>query len=412
MERSGDDPAQAASIDAKLLVTLQRLLAMPAMALKPALDQSGQILSETLGADKVDVMLYDESIDSLVALGTSQTELARQQRQMGMDRLPLANGGRTVEVFQSGVTYHTGRADLDPQVLRGFREGLGIRSLLVVPMVVEGARRGVLSVSSQRPEVFAAADRLFLEAVAHWIGLVVQRTELLERSAQAAASQVKQRTAEELITTLAHDLGNYLAPLSGRLELALRRAEREGRERDQRDLGAARETLAQLERLINNLLDVGRLTHNRLELAPELTDLALLAAETAALFGSEQQPIALRAAEEVCVMIDRERMRQVLGNLCSNALKHCPPGTPIAIEAAARPDGEWALLTVRDAGPGIAPELLPTLFNRFVLGANSSGLGLGLSIAHGIVAAHGGSLTVESALGQGSAFHILLPLAA
>lgn len=98
--------------------------------------------------------------------------------------------------------------------------------------------------------------------------------------------------------------------------------------------------------------------------------------------------------------------------MIGNALQHTPEGAPVAvqIEQETREDGDWAVLSVRDEGPGIAPNLLPTLFDRFARGAGSQGLGLGLYLARGIAKAHGGALTVESRLGAGTTFRLSIPL--
>ena len=79
------------------------------------------------------------------------------------------------------------------------------------------------------------------------------------------------------------------------------------------------------------------------------------------------------------------------------------------VDGEEREDGAWALLTVRDSGPGIAPELLPKLFTRFARGEGSQGLGLGLYLARGIAEAHGGTLTVDSTPGKGTRFVLALP---
>ena len=91
--------------------------------LRPALDEASTIIAETFDADKVDVFVYQAHRDSLVALGTSQTPLGRRQRALGLDVLPLANGGRAAWAFREGVPYATGRADEDPEELRGLVRG-------------------------------------------------------------------------------------------------------------------------------------------------------------------------------------------------------------------------------------------------------------------------------------------------
>src|SRR5215210_251642 len=97
--------------DARLLLTLERLLAIRATELPSALNQAALLVAETLGADKVDAFLYDPGIDTLVAMGVSDTPLGQRQRALGLNRLPVSNGGRAVQVFQSQKPHRTGHAE-------------------------------------------------------------------------------------------------------------------------------------------------------------------------------------------------------------------------------------------------------------------------------------------------------------
>ncbi len=97
--------------DDRLVDTLQQLLTVQAPELRPALDQASSLVSTVLRADKVDVFLYDAASESLVAMGTSNTPLGRRQSQRGLNRQPLANGGPSARVFQTGEPYRTGQAD-------------------------------------------------------------------------------------------------------------------------------------------------------------------------------------------------------------------------------------------------------------------------------------------------------------
>src|SRR4051812_25686385 len=108
----------------RFLSTLEQLLAIRSIDLDEALDEAADLVAGTLGADKVDAFLYEPASESLLAGGTSRTPMGRKQHAIGMDRLPLANGGRTVEVFKTGVSRLTGRADQDTGELRGLTEGL------------------------------------------------------------------------------------------------------------------------------------------------------------------------------------------------------------------------------------------------------------------------------------------------
>ena len=135
-----------------------------------------------------------------------------------------------------------------------------------------------------------------------------------------------------------------------------------------------------------------------------------------------QTPIEAHGNSHVIVQADPTRLRQVIENLLENALQHTRPGIPISVsvdigsdvetdsESAIAP--EWAMLVIQDHGPGIPPSVLPHLFERYVKGQRSLGIGLGLYVSNRIVEAHGGTLTAESVPGQGARFTIWLPLLA
>jgi DNA-binding CsgD family transcriptional regulator len=154
-----------------------------------------------LGADKVDVFLYAPAEQALVAEGTSDTPMGRQEHALGLDRLPLAKGGRTVRVFESGESYRAEHADQDPVELPDVVSKIGVRSTLAVPLEVVGARRGVLLASSATPAAFSQGDLKFLEAVAHWLGLTVARLAQAEMLATQAAEDGLQRGADEVRLT-------------------------------------------------------------------------------------------------------------------------------------------------------------------------------------------------------------------
>jgi two-component system, OmpR family, sensor kinase len=194
-------PAPLASSE-RQLVALERLLQIEATELRPALDQCSLITAEVLGADKSDVFLYEAETDSLVAMGTSDTRMGREQRQAGLDRQPIANHAPVVEVYQTGTPYHTGQADQDAAQPRGCIERLGIRSELDVVLDVAGERRGILHAASSEPAHFAEADVPFLGAVARWIGMVMYRMELFERARAATYQEGRQAGALEMISLL------------------------------------------------------------------------------------------------------------------------------------------------------------------------------------------------------------------
>lgn len=166
-----------------------------------------------------------------------------------------------------------------------------------------------------------------------------------------------------------------------------------------------------LDRLVEDLrtlvlTDAGNLTLNK-----EPTDLGALVRDAVESFRSQAEAAGVSLTIDVSgniptVDVDPARIRQVISNLLSNAIRHTPAGGSVKVAVAAA--GEQVTLTITDSGEGIPPELLPHVFERFVKGPDSQGSGLGLAIAHEIVAAHGGNLELESALGSGTVARVAL----
>jgi two-component system, OmpR family, sensor kinase len=396
--------------ESRRLRTLEYLLELPASDLRTALSHASDAVASGFDADKVDAFLYDPSKETLVAIGTSNQPLSAKQRRVGLDILPLANGGRVVHVFVTGKTFITGELDRDPEELKGVREVLKIRSKLGVPLEVGGQKRGVLMLASQKANFFTADDVRFAESVAKWVAAVAHRAELVEQIAKNAAEQGRRAVAEELITTLAHDLRNYLNPVALRLNLIRRRAEREKRDTDIRDVDQALRSVQRLTAQISDILDVARIDQGVFAINPQTVDLVALVEEITAALATPAQRIEIDAAEEVLVTADPARIRQCFENVLSNAIKYSPAGRAVTVVLAREThnDGDWARVTITDEGPGIPAELREHLFERFVSDKSKGGLGLGLFLAKQIAQLHGGDLTAESPPGRGASFTLTL----
>lgn len=396
--------------EGRLLHTLQELLKLPTLGLSDALTTASQCIAEALECDKVDAFLLDEAKQTLRAVGTSQTPMGERQHALGLDALALVNGGRIAEVFKTGRSRLDGQVDRDPEELRGYVNGLGVRSSLAVPFDVDGVRRGVLSAVSGASEFFQLGDLMFLEAVASWVGIITQQAERVEQARRAEAERARRAGADEIITVLAHDLRNHLHPLLGRLQLLRLHAEA-GREVEVRELETSVRSVQRLSRLTNDLLDLKRLDEGLFNLNLVAVDLTVIARETAAGLATAAVPIQVSGADSLVVIADADRVRQALENLLSNAVKYSPSGKFVRVSVKAENESRaLAVLEVIDEGPGISPELLPRLFERYTSSPDSPGLGLGLYLAHRIARAHGGDLTVQSAPGAGACFRLELPV--
>src|SRR5690348_8260839 len=156
------------STQTRLLHTLEQLLAIDATEVGLALDEATDLLVPALRSEKIDVFLYLPESDSLVARGTSHTPMGDRQHALGLDHLPVSNGGRTVGVYTSGKPYFSNAVADDKGVLKGIRESLEVRSMIVAPLLVNGEKRGVLAACSALPGHYTEGDLNFLSAVSNW----------------------------------------------------------------------------------------------------------------------------------------------------------------------------------------------------------------------------------------------------
>jgi PAS domain S-box-containing protein len=223
------------------------------------------------------------------------------------------------------------------------------------------------------------------------------------------------RVREDFLAIAGHELKTPLAALLMHVQGLERAAQKdESASRWKERLSKASAAGFRLEKLIDDMLDVTRITAGRLRLQPEPTDLDVLVREVVERFAEQaartQSPISLWAEARVSGLWDRLRLDQVITNLVSNALKY-GKGKPVEIEV--REEMGRALVRVRDHGIGIDPDQQRKIFQRFervVAPREYGGFGLGLWISRQIVEASGGQIEVESTLGDGATFTLSLPV--
>jgi two-component system, OmpR family, sensor kinase len=394
-----------------LLRTLEQILAVDGTDVRTSMTKVADLVARAASAEKVDVFLVDGAAGELVAVGTSRTPLGRKQRDLGLDRLSLARGGRAMEVFRTGERSLHRDAAADPVERRDVIEELGVRCSVYVPLEVGGVRRGVLALASPRADAFGEEQLEFASAVSRWIAAELHRAELVEQLAARAKEDGRRAAADEIVMVVAHDFRNFLAPIAGRIALMRKRAEREGRDQDRRDCEAAERSVRGVTRVVEDLLDVARVDQGLLQLQAVPLDLVALVREVATGLALPDRAIEVDAPPEVVVVADAARVRQIVENVLSNAVKHAPTRTAVRVEVALEGENgaRRARVRIADQGPGIPADVLPHVFERFRRGRSSSGLGLGLYLAHEFATAHGGSLAVESEPGRGTAFTLTLP---
>jgi PAS domain S-box-containing protein len=225
------------------------------------------------------------------------------------------------------------------------------------------------------------------------------------------------RRKDEFLAMLSHELRNPLAPVTSALEiLRMQGSDEATRSRMVEMLGRQ---IRYMVRLVDDLLDVSRITRGKIDLRLEVLDAAELVQRAAAtvepLIRSRSHTLSVAAEAGVCVRGDAVRLEQVLVNLVTNAAKFTRPGGRIDLELHA--EAEQAVFRVRDTGTGIHPELLPRIFDLFVQDERSldrtlGGLGIGLTIVKRLVEMHGGTIQASSpGLEHGSEFVVRLPVA-
>jgi two-component system CheB/CheR fusion protein len=240
--------------------------------------------------------------------------------------------------------------------------------------------------------------------------------DVTERMHTLVALREADRRKDEFLATLAHEIRNPLAPI--RNELEIMRVARGNSDLIEHSRAVMERQLAHLVHLVDDLMDVSRITRGKLELRRE--KLALNAALQVALETSRplieaaHHTLILNLAEEpIYVLGDLTRLAQLFSNLLNNAAKYTPPGGRITVTATHV--GSEAVVEIRDSGVGIAAEALPDIFEMFAQanrerGLAHGGLGIGLALVHGLTEMHGGTVTGESdGVGLGSAFSVRLP---
>ncbi|EFH85734.1 PAS domain S-box protein [Ktedonobacter racemifer] len=239
----------------------------------------------------------------------------------------------------------------------------------------------------------------------HTIGFV------LDNSARKELEQRK----DDFISMASHELRNPLAALKMQTQLVQKRLERQSLHEAATALSRVEGPVKQLERLIGELLDVSKIQAGKLEYVRETVDLDALLHEVADTMQqlSTTHIIAVRGAVPHSLVGDKDRLGQVFINLISNAIKYSPGAETVEMDLDASP--EAAIIGVHDHGLGIPREQCDKIFERFYRAAGPKqkaipGLGMGLYIVAEIVKRHGGTITVDSTVGEGSTFTVTLPL--
>jgi PAS domain S-box-containing protein len=295
---------------------------------------------------------------------------------------------------------------------------LPVKSYLAVPVVARsGEVLGGLFFGHERTAVFDERAERLVAGIASQAAIAIDNARLF-RDVKAAGEQLREadRRKDEFLAMLAHELRNPLAPIRNGLHLL--RVSPPGSEGAGHARAMMERQLGHLVRLVDDLLEVSRISSGKIELRREPIELARAvqsAVETsspAIEAGRHRLEVSL-PGEPLPLHADFVRIAQVVANLLNNAAKYTEPGGRISLEA--RREGAEAVISVRDNGVGIPAELLPRLFTMFAQvdrGRSQGGLGIGLALARSLVEMHGGRIEARSeGAGKGAEFIVRLPVA-
>lgn len=405
-----------------------RTAGLPADSVVELRSPSGEVLSRGRTVRDADAAPAPLALPDALPRGYSTVDLPGAP---GEYRVLVADGGAAGSPLP-GAWAASGRSLVVAVPLSDVNDTLG--RLLVIEIAVGGATLAGLTLLALwlvrlglRPleEIGGTADAIAAGDLSQRIEDDDPRTEIgrLGATLNTMLGRIEQsfderRASEErlrrFVADASHELQTPLTSVRGYAELF-----RRGAAQRPADLETTMRRIeaeaARMGVLVDDLLLLARLDQGR-PIERERLDLSSLAAELAADARVVDPGRAITVVEGGPVMVEGDdlRLRQVVGNLLSNARAHTPPGTPVSVGTRAR-DGE-AVLEVTDSGPGLAPEHAARVFERFFRAdpsrtRASGGSGLGLSIVAAIAEAHGGRAEVDGAPGRGATFRLVLPLA-
>jgi PAS domain S-box-containing protein len=290
----------------------------------------------------------------------------------------------------------------------------GIEAGAAMPLIAHAKLVGAITLNFQGPRVFPLYERSVLVTISDVCAQALERALLFIAETEARkVAEAANRSKDQFLAMLGHELRNPLAPIVTALKL-LPQDETARRARDAID-----RNVKHLVRLVDDLLDVSRITQRKVQLEADRVELAEIVERalelTAPLVEERGHHLEVTVpATGLPVFGDSTRLAQVIANLVNNSAKYTERGGHIAVSAALR-DGDIELI-VRDDGVGIDAEMLPRVFELFTqeeqsLDRSRGGLGLGLAIVRSLVAMHGGTVTAASpGRGKGSTFTITFPV--
>ena len=342
----------------------------------------------------------------------ANAEIARALESLPADRHQPPLVRAALETKQTQLIQETEellRRENPDDGVRSRVEAMQPRSTMFVPLIVRDEAIGVMAFVSSRPgRHYDSSDVRLAEEVARRAALALENSRLYKMARDAIGAR------DEVLGVVAHDLRNPLASIQLRAEMILDGLSPESRVRVESSVQGILRSSERATRLLEDLLDVRRAQVGRLTLRREPVSATRMLVELV----EAQRPLLSAAKLDLelelpptlpTLWADRDRVIQVFENLLANAMKFTPRGGRVTI--GAREDAGRVIFWVADTGPGIPPDELSHLFDRYwqARDADRRGMGLGLAIAKQVVEAHGGEIWAESRVGRGTTFYFTIP---
>jgi two-component system sensor histidine kinase KdpD len=272
---------------------------------------------------------------------------------------------------------------------------------------------GVLSLRFRRDTPLSGNDRDLVEAFVRQIALVIDRQRLRDAEQRARMIEESERLSKTLLNSISHEIRTPIAAISSAAGNLTAARDKAGSELPWTMVDEIQEATTRLNRLVGNHLHMTRLESGHVQPKLEWCDVSDLVQVTVKETEKEfaQHQLAVEVASGLpLVRMDFVLMQQALANLLLNAAVHTPPGTRVRVTASI--ESATLLLTIADEGPGLLPESLPFIFDKFYRApaAPAGGTGLGLAIVKGFVEAQGGRVEARNQPRGGAAFQIALPV--